>query len=205
MGWVILSVLVVAAFGLLLRFGGLPRSGLELSAAALLIGVAGYASQGNPHQPGTAVAKRDSVGQLDPATVKSRQAMMGQFGNEAAWLDFADTMLRMGETQGAVLAMRSAIRDSPKNANLWVGLGNALVAHGEGIVSPAARFAFQQASRLSPAHPGPPLFLGIALAQQGRQEEATRIWAALLARSPKDAPWRADVEARLAAIGPAKP
>lgn len=205
MGWGIMLGLAVAAFGLLWRYGALTRSALELTGAAMLLGVAGYAWQGKPAQPGTSVASRDKPGTLDPATVESRKNMMGQFGNEAAWLDFADTMTRIGQTQGAVLAMRSGIRDDRNNVNLWIGLGNALVAHGGGIVSPAARFAFDHAAQLSPKHPGPSFFLGVALAAQGQTEEAERLWTALLARSPSDAPWRADLEARLAVIGGATP
>ena len=205
MGWVVLLGLALVAFGLLWRFGNMPRSAMELTAAAVLLGVAGYAWQGSPQQEGTAIESRDKPGKLDPATVDSRKNMMGQFGNEAQWLDYADTMTRMGQTQMAVLAMRSGIRDNPKSPDLWIGLGNALVAHGNGLVSPAAEFAFKRAAHLSPKHPGPPLFLGIALVQQGRTTEAATMWRALLARSPKDAPWRADVEARLAAIGGATP
>lgn len=205
MGWGVLLGVAFVVFGLLWRYGKLPRSALELTAAALLLGVAGYAWQGQPDQSGTSVKSRDRPDMLDPATVESRKNMMGQFGTEAQWLDYADTMTRMGQTQMAVLAMRSGIRDNPKSPDLWIGLGNALVAHGNGLISPSAEFAFKRAAQLSPKHPGPPLFLGIALVQQGRTAEAAAMWRALLARSPKDAPWRGDVEARLAAIGGATP
>ena len=205
MGWGILLGLSLVGFALLWRFAKMPRSALELTGAAMLLGVAGYAWQGTPTQPGTSVESRDAASKLDPATAESRRNMMGQFGSEAQWLDYADTMTRMGATQMAVLAMRSGIRDNPKSANLWVGLGNALVAHGDGLVSPSARFAFQRAAQLSPKHPGPPFFLGVALAQQGQTAEASQIWQSLLARTPKDAPWRADLERRLAAIGGAQP
>jgi cytochrome c-type biogenesis protein CcmH len=205
MGWGIVLGLVALAFAILWRFGKLTRSALELTVAALLLAIAGYAWQGRPDEPGTSAAAREPTDKLDAGTVQSRKNMMGQFGNEAQWLDFADAMMRMGQTQGAVLAMRSGIRDNPKSANLWVGLGNALVAHGDGLISPSARFAFQRAAALSPQHPAPPFFLGIALVQKGRTDEAAKMWIALLDRSSKDAPWRGDVERRLAAIGYAKP
>ena len=205
MAWGIVAGLVVIAFVVLWRFARLPRYAVELTAAAILLGIGGYALQGSPTQRGISVTARDAPNKLDPALVSSRQNMMGRFGNEAQWLDYSDTMMRMGQTQMAVLAMRSGIRDNPKNPDLWVGLGNALVAHGGGLVSPAARFAYEQAARLSPKHPGPPFFLGVALAQEGKTEEAAKMWTDLLARSPANAPWRADLEARLAAIGGARP
>ncbi len=205
MGWSIVLVSALIALALLGRFGRLTRSSLELAAAALVVAVAGYAWQGSPNEAGTSVTARETASRLDPATVQSRIAMMGEFGSDAQWLGFSDTMLRMGSTQGAVLAMRSGIRDYPRSSNLWVGLGNALVAHGEGIVSPAARFAFARAAQLSPKSPAPPFFFALALAQEGRADEATRIWRTLLARSPADAPWRADVERRIAVTAALSP
>lgn len=205
MGWGILAGLVLAAFAAVWRFAKLPRHGIELAAAAVLLGVAGYAWQGEPAQPGVSIDERAPVDKLDPNLVASRQNLMGRFGTQAQWMDYADTMARMGQTQMAVLAMRSGLRDSPRDPNLWIGLGNALVAHGDGLVSPAARFAYSRAAQLSPTHPGPPFFLGIALAQEGKTDEAAAMWRALLARSPKDAPWRADLEGRLASIGAAGP
>lgn len=205
MGWGVLLGLSLVGFALLWRYAKMPRPALELTGAALLLGVAGYAWQGTPAQPGTSVQSREAESKLDPALVASRQNMMGQFGSEAQWMDYADTMIRMGATQTAVLAMRSGIRDDPKSPNLWVGLGNALVAHGDGLVSPSARFAFDRAAQLSPKHPGPPFFLAVALAGQGQTDEAAKIWQELLAKAPKDAPYRADIERRLAAIGGARP
>ncbi|WP_293879803.1 cytochrome C biogenesis protein [Sphingomonas sp.] len=201
MGWVFIIVLAAVAFGALRRFGHLPRTGLELVGAALLIGIAGYAWQGSPAQPGNPVTSREAAGKVDAAAMIAQRRMRTGAGDEGAWLDMGDALNRAGATQEAVLAMRSGIRDHRNSPDLWVGLGNALVAHGDGLMSPAATFAFQHAANLSPQHPGPPFFYGLALAQQGKTEEAGDVWRGLLARTPKDAPWRADLEARLTAIG----
>ena len=96
--------------------------------------------------------------------------------------------------------LRSAIRQSPRDADLWVALGNALVGHGDGFISPAAQFAFQRAADIAPDHPGPPFFMGLALAQSGRLVEARTVWAQLLAQAPKEASYRADLEQRLARL-----
>jgi cytochrome c-type biogenesis protein CcmH len=201
MGWIILIVMVAIAFGVVQRFGHLPRSGLELLGAALLIGLAGYAWQGSPAQPGSPVTSHEAAGKVDAQAIIAQRKMRTGTGDEGAWLDMGEALARAGATQEAVLAMRSGIRDHRNSPDLWVGLGNALVAHNDGIMSPAATFAFQHAADLSPEHPGPPFFYGLALAQQGNTQEAANVWRGLLARTPKDAPWRADLVARLTAIG----
>lgn len=201
MGWIILIALIAAAFALLWRFGNLPRTGVELMGAALLFGLAGYAWQGSPAQSGSPVTSREAVGKVDAQAMIAQRKMRSGTGDEGAWLDMGDALARAGATQEAVLAMRSGIRDHRNSPDLWVGLGNALVAHGDGLVSPAATFAFQHAANISPEHPGPPFFYGLALAQQGKSGEAADVWRGLLARTPQNAPWRTDLVNRLTAIG----
>ncbi|MFN3458215.1 MAG: tetratricopeptide repeat protein, partial [Novosphingobium sp.] len=84
--------------------------------------------------------------------------------------------------------------------DLWVSLGNALVGHSDGLITPAAQFAFQKAASIAPDHPGPPFFMGLALAQSGRLADARAMWAELLRRSPDDAPYRADLVERIQRI-----
>lgn len=201
MAWLVLVVLAAAAFAALWKWGNLPRAGLELTGAALCVAVAGYAWQGSPAQPASPVAPLAAMSELGPETAALEKAMTGGVGNEGQWLSFADTLNRLGQTRSAVTAIRSGLREHPKSADLWVGLGNALVTHADGLMTPAATFAFQHAARLSPEHPGPPFFYGLALAQQGKTGEAGDVWRGLLARTPEDAPWRTDLETRLASIG----
>ena len=206
MGWLFACVFAVVAGAILWRYGRLPRTGLELVAAAALLGVAGYAWQASPDQPGAPVPPRESMpGVEDVAAIATRRAMSGQFGTEAQTVEFADTLDRLGLTGEAVIAVKTGLRKSPNSVELWVALGNTLVAHGGGMASPAAQYAFEHAARLSPEHPAPPFFLGLAMAQSGRTEEAAQIWGALLARTPPDSPWRADLEARIASLGVAPP
>jgi cytochrome c-type biogenesis protein CcmH len=200
MSWLVLLAFAVIAGGALWRFGNMPRAALELSGAALLLGIAGYAWQGSPGMPGSSItsSEKAAVTLPDPET---RRQMMGRFGSEAEWLDYADTANKLGSSNAAVNIMKAGLAKFPNSADMWVGLGNALVVHGGGVMNPAAQFAFEKAARLSPNHPGPPFFLGLALAQSGKVDEAADVWRGLLERAPKDAPWRADLEARLTAIG----
>ncbi len=202
MAWLFALIFAVAAVGLLWRFGKLPRSGIELALAASLLGVTGYVWQGEPSQTGAPVERKDKPrAELDTALRSMRAATTDQYGDAAKVAEFADTLDRMGMTREAVIAVKTGMRKDQNNPDLWVALGNALVAHGGGALSPAAEFAFQRGAQLSPEHPAPPFFMGLALANSGRAEDAGQVWRGLLARTPKDAGWRADLEARLTAIG----
>jgi cytochrome c-type biogenesis protein CcmH len=76
-------------------------------------------------------------------------------------------------------------------------MANALVAHADGTLTPASLYAFRRAAAAAPEHPGPPFFLGLALAQSGRFEEARGLWSRLLAATPSDAPWHAELVDKL--------
>ena len=100
--------------------------------------------------------------------------------------------------------IRAGLRQSPRDPDLWVGLGNALVVHADGMMSPAAQLAFDRAARLAPDHPGPPFFYGLALAQGGQFDEAERIWRQLLVGAPAQAEYRRTIEERLEALARAR-
>jgi cytochrome c-type biogenesis protein CcmH len=197
MTWVFILLIAGLVFLALVRFLKLPRSGWELVGAALLVGIAGYALQGSPGQPGAPKAPVETNATADEALVAQRQAMGTQFGGGQQWLIIADGLARRGQYGSAAQVLRTAVRKSPRDPDLWVALGNALVGHGDGFISPAAQFAFQRAATLAPQHPGPPFFMGLALAQSGRLVEARAVWAELAARAPAGAPWKADLEQRL--------
>ena len=200
MGWAIAIGLALATGLVLWRFARLPRGSGGFIAAAMLIALAGYAWQGRPALPGAPRAAPDEAMAPDTPFARQRLSMLERFGTIGQWLDFADALDRMGERRAAVSALNNAIHQNPNSADLWVGLGNALTVHANGLVTPAARLAFDRAAAIAPNHPGPPFFLGMALAQSGQYDEAAQVWRELLARSPADAPYRADLTLRLAQL-----
>lgn len=205
MGWIILFLLVLICAGALIRLGKLSRATYEITAAALLLGVAGYAWQGNPGMAGVSVTPTEKASSFDDDLIDARNEMGERFGSAQEWLIFSDSLNRAGKHGAAANYLRNGVKEHPEDPDLWVGLGNALVAHGDGVITPAAQFAFQKAADLSPEHPGPPFFLGLAYAQSGKIDQARAVWTELLARSSEDAPWRQDLESRLAAIEKIQP
>jgi cytochrome c-type biogenesis protein CcmH/NrfG len=133
-----------------------------------------------------------------------RREMFGAFDAADAWLIIAEGRLKRGDTRSAAGVIRAALRARPQNAILWTGYGETLVIHGEGVLTPAADLAFRRAMGLAPGHPGPPLFYGIALAQNGRLDEAELRWRQALALTPPTAPWRQGLERQIEMVEQAR-
>jgi cytochrome c-type biogenesis protein CcmH len=200
MTWVLILLIAGLAFVALAFVLKLPRAGWELAGAALLFGIAGYALQGHPNLPGAPKPAAETQKTADAAMIEQRKAMGAEFGKGQSWMILADGLSRQGQYGAAAEVLGKAVKDNPKDADLWVAFGNALVTHSDGVITPAAQFAFQKAANIAPDHPGPPFFMGLALAQSGRLAEARAIWAELLRRAPADAPYREDLQARIARI-----
>lgn len=201
MGWLVFLVSAAITGGLLWRFGALGKGGAELVGAALFLALAGYAWQGRPDAGGSPVAAPEDSPNPETIPEDLRKGSASSMNAEGQWLQLADALMRAGRTRAAVSILSEGTRKAPENPDIWVGLGNALVTHNGGKISPAAQFAFERAARIEPGHPGPPFFLGLGLAQAGKMDEAGEVWRGLLARAPADAPWKADLESRLAQIG----
>ncbi len=165
--------------------------GAPLLAVALALGagIAGYAFAGIPGLPSRPAPTRSVNPELTPEAEKASKELLENFGDVRAWLTLSDAFIRSGNTETAIAALQSALEAIPGNADLWVQMGIALVAHANGEVVPAARLAFDRASRLEPEHPAPGYFLGLAWLQAGDAEQALETWRALRDRSPADAPW----------------
>lgn len=186
-------VFLVAAF--VLRA---PRAGWEAIGAALLLGVAGYALQASPGVPAAPKPPRETLSG-DPAALVKARARVTQSGIPPLdrWVVIADAMARNGQFGDAAEVLRGAIGNDPKNAEAWLAMANALVQHADGLLTPASLYAYRRAAEAAPDHPGPPYFLGLALAQSGRFADARELWRRLLAQTPADAPWRAELTQQL--------
>jgi len=195
-GWLALAAFVAIGLGGLWLLG-LRGAMVQLAAAALLVGSAGYALQGRPGLPGAA-RQAASSRQVFPLA-NARRAFFGELGGSSHWLMMADSMASRGKTADAAGILRSAVREHPRDPVLWIDLGNALVDH-VGVLTPAAQLSFERAMSLSPGHPAAPFFYGVALARSGDRQGAVRLWRQILADAPADANWRPMVEDAVAAL-----
>ena len=203
MGWLMLLLLITLSLGAL-RLIGVRGPMLTASAAALVLGAAGYAMQGSPELPGAPAQGME--GRFVLPLTEARHAFYGNFTPAEPWLRMSEALARDGQTQDAVGILQNAVTRYPGDAQLWVGLGNALVDHARGL-TPAAELAYKRAEQVTPGYPGPPFFYGLALARSGDREGAVKIWRQILATAPKDASWRPLIEQGVAALSgsPAPP
>jgi len=200
MTWLIAGLLAAVSLAVVLLFPS-ARKAWAAVAAALFIGLAGYALQASPGLPGAPKAGVPTMADDPAALVAARRGLEAKPGMPGdKWLVIGDALARNGQFADAAAVMLGAVEKDPKNGEAWLAIANSLVAHADGMLTPAAMLAYQRAADADPAHPGPPFFLGLALAQSGRFAEARAIWANLLARTPAEAPWHADLQARLARL-----
>ena len=198
MVWLVVIALAVAAFAVIAVGFKAPRKGWEAIAAALVFGLAGFAYQAQPQQPGARKLAAEPPRQAGAALVKVRQELAaGGATSSNRLMITADALTRQGHFSDAAGLRLGTVEAEPRNAQAWLALANDLTAHADGALSPAAMFAFGRAAQLDPQAPGPPFFLGLAMAQNGRLDEARGLWAGLLARSPPQTAWREGLRARL--------
>src|SRR3546814_20562002 len=100
-GWIIAIALSVLTGAAIIRFGRIPRSAWELVASALLVGLAGYAWQGNPSLAGAPkqAAARNSA--FDEDIAKLRKNMGERFSQAGQWLVLSDAFNRQGKHEAA--------------------------------------------------------------------------------------------------------
>lgn len=179
-------------------------------AAVMLISVGSffvYLRLGSPNLPGQPIAARVAVAhQKDPsieqlAALEARTSQVPDDGK--AWEAIAPVYMQVGRYGDAVTARRNALRLLDKTAEREADLGEALVTAANGIVTEEAKAAFDRAFRLDGANVSARFYIGLAAEQDGRKDEAARVWRKLLADSPPGAPWRPLVQTALARVEPA--
>ncbi len=201
MTWLAIVALGAAAFALMVTALKLPRKAWEAVGAALMLGAAGFAWQASPGQKGAPAMASQAISSDGSALVAARkQISERQQGPDNRWSIIADGLARNGNYGDAAGVLVGAVQKDPRNADAWLAMANYLVAHAQGVLTPAAQYAYGRAAAADPAHPGPDFFQGLALATNGQLDEGRQKWAQLLKRAPADAEWREDLQARLARL-----
>lgn len=198
MTWLAVILLAAVAFAIAAIALRLPRSAWTAFAAALVFGLAGYAWQARPGVPSAPKSAQADVGQAGWEMVEARKEMVAlpDRSRDSMTL-FADGQARKGRYADSAIIYEGVVENNPKDVDAWLALGNALVEHAEGRLTPAALHAYRQAERADEGAAGPGYFLGIALIRQGELLEARKMWADTLASASPDAEGREALAIRL--------
>ncbi|MBX6329390.1 MAG: c-type cytochrome biogenesis protein CcmI [Pseudolabrys sp.] len=194
---------------------GLPSPGAALrrrrvTAAAVLAllplgAVALYLSLGSPELPGAPLAPRLAAMRANASIeelVARVEAHLEKNPSDArGYAVLVPVYLRLGRFGEAVDAERKVIALAGETAERQADLGEALTGAANGIVTTAAKSAFERALTLDPAQPKARFFLGVAAEQDGDRDKAAAIWRELLDTGPSDAPWAETVRQALARLG----
>ncbi len=186
------ALFLIAAFAL-----RLPRAGWAAFGAALLFGLAGYAFQASPGLPSAPKAATPEASETSSAMIEARRAMFDPSMQASDFILVSDGFARRGQYADAAQMLRGVVRENPRHAEAWVALGNALIEHADGNLTPAAVYAYARAEQTAPGHPAAPYFHGLALLRAGRPHETRALWAQTIADAPEGAEWVAPMQERL--------
>jgi cytochrome c-type biogenesis protein CcmH len=159
------------------------------------LGLGLYLQLGTPDLPGLPLAGRDPGGPAELALLAERleARAAGNPDDIEIRLVLAQVYERGGRFAEAAARYRAAIdlaaRHGPVPAPLHAALGETLVAAAGGRVEREARLAFAAAIEADPGNVRARYYAGLAMAQDGRLQEAIGVWTELAADSPPGSPW----------------
>ncbi|MFM2411345.1 MAG: hypothetical protein RL481_2173 [Pseudomonadota bacterium] len=200
MGWIIAFALAVLAFAAILRSVPERRKLWPAVAAALVLGLAGYAWQA---QPGLASAPAKPLAaelQTAEALIAMRADMDANYGSAKQWLITADSYARDGNYRFAAAYIEAGLRQHPRNGDLWAGLGVVLLLAGDVQMSPPAEMAFAKAREYGPLNRSPDYFKGLIAFFEGRPANTIAIWQKLIDNAPDKAIWVPKLESQLSVL-----
>jgi cytochrome c-type biogenesis protein CcmH len=196
-GWIAVLLIAALTAGGILLFSPLRRQLWPAILAAIVLGLAGYASQGQPALPASPAKAITSKLKTAEALISMRADMDADYGAAKLYLRLADSYARDGDYKFAAAYINAGLRRYPKDGDLWAGLGVVLFVAGEGKMSPPAEMAFANARKYRPTNRAPDYFKGLVALFDGRPLETVQTWQQLIDGAPDKAIWKPKLESQL--------
>ena len=179
---------------LLVAAGGLAL----LSVAVLLFrGDPGASKVSGPIASGAAA---DAVGDVDSMISRLAARLEKEPNDGEGFRMLGWSYVMTGRPDKAIAPYKRAMELLPKQAVVHAGYGEALVGVAGGKVTPEAKASFDTAISLDPSEPRARYFQALWLAQNGQEKKGLDQLVALANSAPADAPWQADVRAKIKEI-----
>jgi cytochrome c-type biogenesis protein CcmH len=167
-----------------------------------LVSIGTYLTLGHPDMPDMPLsgrAARAAGGQSIDDLVARVESHLAQNPDDArGWEVIVPVYMRLGRADDAVRAVKNAIRIAGPTERRQIGLGEALVAAGDGHIGDEARAAFAKALEIEPRSVLPRMYLAAAFAQDGKLADAAAAWATLVASASPTDEWLPVARAELA-------
>ena len=182
------------------------RTGIIVAVLLLTIGAGSlYLRIGSPGLASEAlVAQRDGQPNrqagLENLVAKVEEHLQNNPRDGRGWEVLAPVYMQLGRYSDAVDAWRSALKFLGESADRQANLGEALMAQANGVITADAQAAFTRAVALDGTTVSARFYLGVAAEQDGKREDAAKIWRDLIADAPAGARWVSDVRTALARV-----
>ena len=182
------------------------RRTVAIAALVLLpFGAAGlYLALGSPMLPDQPLAPRVAAARgnqsVDGLIAQVETHLERNPDDGRGWEVIAPIYVRLGRFDDAVKARRNALRLNGETAEREAALGEAMVFAANGVVTAAAKAAFEKAVALDAGEAQARYFLGLAAEQDGNRAQAAATWRALIESAPPNASWLEFVRRSLARI-----
>ena len=198
--WLLATLLAAIVFAALMTLVPGRKQLWPVIAAAVVLGLAGYAWQGSPEQASSPAQPITAKLKAADALLQMRADMDTGYGIGKQWLITADSYARSGKYNYSAAFIQAGLREHPKNPDLWSGLGVVLLLAGDGQMSPPAKMAFANARKFGPRNPAPDYFEGLVELFEGRPTKTVEIWQSLVENAPDKAIWRPKLESQLGGL-----
>jgi cytochrome c-type biogenesis protein CcmH len=182
------------------------RTGIVVAVLLLPIGAGSlYLRIGSPGLASEAlVAQREGQPNrqagIETLVAKVEEHLQSNPKDGRGWEVLAPVYMQLGRYSDAVDAWHRALSFLGESADRQANLGEALMAQANGVVTADAQAAFTRAVTLDGTTVSARYYLGIAAEQDGRREDAAKIWRDLIADAPAGARWVSDVRTALARV-----
>jgi len=182
------------------------RTGIIVAVLLLPIGAGSlYLRIGSPGLASeTLVAQRDEQlnrqAGIENLVAKVEEHLQSNPKDGRGWEVLAPVYMQLGRYSDAVEAWRNVLKFLGESADRQANLGEALMAQANGAITAEAHAAFTRAVTLDGTTVSARYYLGVAAEQDGRRDDAAKIWRDLIADSPAGARWVSDVRSALARV-----
>lgn len=154
---------------------------------------------GEPANTAPPEANRDFIRLVE----RLQRRMEANPSDPRGWELLGQSLVRLKRFEDAARAYGKAVALRNDDADLMSRYGETLTFAGRGIVTPAAKGAFDAALKIDPHEPRARYYVALADMQAGRRREALDQWRALEADSPPDAEWLPTLRQRIAGLAKA--